>query len=613
MNFKQAISASLVLALAPIAANAETYVWTETGQGYLSDATSETVEVASTGTFNVDVKNTASITVSNGGTVSIESIDHIPAALNYTQDGKLYVADIQIFGATTNVLEIAEGKKVTITVGKFFDVVWPHEGDDWRKTISPLSTACVWKGGSRGNFGNSTGAYGSGTAAVWTKGSSGSSYASDTLTIKNALFTNEVAIVVNGQSMLVGACLLYDVALTMAKDKYLIMQGDMRGPGKLVFRREKIGTATTSAPVIVRNYGTPCNIYCPVEVARTSENGTANQNATVQFAPNNGGTFHLRGTVSGDGNVLAQEYNYTGGAVFVYGDMSGFTGLMQINLNMSSSSNCMFMVPNTVGGTVQIDDNNGKELCGSAGTYIFKSLSGEVKGGSSAVTIVTGEGDTEPKTIAYTKGTGAWTLEKRGSSQLTVTGADFSHYTLNGGTLVTVGSQAIGTDITTTASGSITGTTTQPWKYTFTPSADGVVIESESITVAQNWLEDHNLAGATADDLTAARPAGDESNGYSYLACYALGLDPSDPTSTPKVEASFGADGKFQLSLGGCGEIPDGIGISLSFLASDDNSSFSAEQGVSGNGESATLAIDPADVANVKFYKIRIDISGTAE
>ena len=81
-------------------------------------------------------------------------------------------------------------------------------------------------------------------------------------------------------------------------------------------------------------------------------------------------------------------------------------------------------------------------------------------------------------------------------------------------------------------------------------AVDGVIVDVEDgIIVTSDWLTDNGLSNATAQDLSAARPAGANSNGYSYYACYALGLDPTEPTDTPLVSVSVDGSGNFVVSV----------------------------------------------------------------
>lgn len=384
------------------------------GWGTLATAN---IAFASTGTLTNDCANIASLTVSNGGTVYFPSATGIPAALSFTENGGVTVADIELIAALTNVLDIADGKTVTITLKNWFsfEVTAADLADsswDWRAHVTALSGVNVWTGGATGTLDNGTST--------------------------SLLVTEEVTLTIAGNHNLNGGCFLYDVTFKQTSG-YLNQYGTFTGPGRIIYD----GSDKT---VVIRNASGTANIY----------NDVVFTGGTSKLATHRAQTTNFRGAVSGSGKIYAQQYDTQttnkGYNIFA-GDMSGFTGEIETAFN-NSNYYIQFTgaATNLVNATVKLDSTgNGTALCGSAGTYTFGSLSGKVKGGSEDVTIVTGSGDAEAKSIAYTAGTGSWMLKKEGSQQLTVTGADFASYVINGGKLATVSAQTIDGDTPTIA------------------------------------------------------------------------------------------------------------------------------------------------------------------
>ena len=560
---------------------------------YIDGAFPESITVGmiwkgATSILTNDCANTDGITIAaDGGKVYFPSASGIPTNLTFTENGGVIVPDIALIPSITNILNIAEGKTVTITLKDYFsfNVTAADLADsswDWRADVTAPAGVYVWCGTSGGNFGDTSN---------WKVNDAAPSTIS---TVAKALVTGDATININGNYNLNGACFLGDVTFTQSNG-YLNMYGDIYGPGRIVLTRP-----SGKNGIVLRNSSNICNVYADVEVKANSENG-----ATVQFGAHNNGTTSFHGAISGAGPINVAEYNNSGaGYTYIYGDMSGFTGTMTINAK-NSSTFLQFATPNTVAGAVVCTTGNGA-LCGEEGIYAFGSLSGKVKGGANAVTIVTGGADTAPKSIAYTAGTGSWTLKKQGSQQLTVTGSNFASYKLNNGTLVLPSeTEAIATDV----SGCSVVTASAP---TYTLSTNGGVIAEDGdtcILVSGEWLTSNNLTGQTAEALTADRADG---NGYSYLACYALGLDPTNPESVPLATYTPGTDGNLVVRLSGCGTIPDGVTIELKLLSATSigaDATFTEKETASvGSGIAKTFTITPSAEMSCEYFKVGIDI-----
>ena len=375
------------------------------------------ITFASSGTLTTECANITSLTVSNGGTVYFPSAAGIPATLSFTENGGVTVAAIDMIASVTNVLDIAENKTVTITLkGWFsFEVTAENLADsswDWRANVTALSGVNVWTGGETGTLNDGTST--------------------------SLLVTNEVVLTIAGKHNLNGGCFLYDVTFKQTSG-YLNQYGTFTGPGRIIYDG-------SGEMVVIRNASGTANIY----------NDVVFTGGTSKLATHRAQTTKFFGAVSGSGKIYAQQYdtnNTNKGYNIFAGDMSGFTGEIETAFN-NSSYYIQFTdaATNLVNATVKLDSiGNGTALCGSAGTYTFGSLSGKVTGGSEAVTIVTGSGDAEAKSIAYTPGSADWTLKKEGSMLLTITGEDFASYVINGGKLATVLAQTIDGDTPTIA------------------------------------------------------------------------------------------------------------------------------------------------------------------
>lgn len=164
---------------------------------------------------------------------------------------------------------------------------------------------------------------------------------------------------------------------------------------------------------------------------------------------------------------------------------------------------------------------------------------------------------------------------------------------------------------------------TYKYVYTFTPETPTTIaaadsngiVSSGSITVPAYWIEAvaklDAAASGLASTLVTDRSTG---NGYSYLACYALGLDPADATSIPKVTITTDSSGNFVIGLDGV-TLASNVSVTLSVKSTTDISDANSfvdytEASESGSGVGTTFTITPSSVSNVEFFKIAIDISG---
>ncbi|MBQ8126163.1 MAG: hypothetical protein IJ173_09865 [Kiritimatiellae bacterium] len=150
-------------------------------------------------------------------------------------------------------------------------------------------------------------------------------------------------------------------------------------------------------------------------------------------------------------------------------------------------------------------------------------------------------------------------------------------------------------------------------------AVDGVIVDGEDgIIVTSDWLTDNGLSNATASDLTAARAAGENSNGYSYYACYALGLDPTKEEDKPEVRVTTDANGKFVITLtdkdGKVLDVADNVAVTLSVKTGTNPEAVTGEGSEGeivageGTGEDQSFVIDPTKVESVKYYKVQINI-----
>ena len=210
-------------------------------------------------------------------------------------------------------------------------------------------------------------------------------------------------------------------------------------------------------------------------------------------------------------------------------------------------------------------------------------------------------------------------FNKKGSGQLTITGAFTSIGTVDvagSGALVLVvaGDDSLESAITyDCASGTECAVSDDFKTYTFTlADVEVEVDDGTTVTVPATWLETYDLTSATASDLTADRSEG---NGYSYFACYALGLNPTDADSVPLATITSDSNGNFVVGLTGYGTIPDNVSITLSLVSTtdiDDDFAAYTPTSTSGSGIDTTFTITPSTESSGEFFKVKITI-GSAE
>ena len=274
----------------------------------------------------------------------------------------------------------------------------------------------------------------------------------------------------------------------------------IEGSGKIVASGLKCFRMATA--------NTMLDIYSPIQL----------DSDLAFFVHNTNAKAVLHGAITGDKSITFQDVNKSstttkGCAVVFDCDLSGFTGNIETPSKngesdspsfYSDSSYIAFAKPGTIGAKVTINRNSDSQaLCTAAGTYSFASLSGKVIGGTEAVTIVTGSGEasTDEKTITYTAGSGNWGLQKEGPGQLIVASADFSSYKLNGGTLVAVGQQTVGTTITTDTPSTIVSSSESPWTYSLSLAIGAVTFDYYSAYTAAKTVT-ANVTGIVADNTT---------------------------------------------------------------------------------------------------------------
>lgn len=134
----------------------------------------------------------------------------------------------------------------------------------------------------------------------------------------------------------------------------------------------------------------------------------------------------------------------------------------------------------------------------------------------------------------------------------------------------------------------------------------GVV--ADGVIVTDTWLTTYGLSSATAETLAASRSEG---NGYSFLACYALGLDPMDKTDKPIVTLVSNSDGTLKAML----VHPNGTEISAAdtVTLTTTYTRYTSPNAVSGTELASPNAISVANAVDsttgVGYIKATVSIS----
>ena len=447
------------------------------------------ITFASTGTLTNNCANIASLTVSNGGTVYFPSATGIPATLTFSNGGTVLVDNEEVAAAVaekitgqqnvtikfpslkvtagaTVAYSLTDNATVAITLandtktgdtlltstagnlptGATYTLLSPNTGSAslfFDAVVSGSTVTAKYKQGVYVWAGADNAAaeiYGN-----WKIADADGSIDTVATTKPSVCIFPADALITVGKFDCSSILLLGNVSLgssTGWANSYInIANGSIvEGSGKF------ITIADEKAPF--RNNGATVAFYSDIEFQQ-NYGFWASGNGTYTFY---GKLIAASGTTVTLNDAGASKYGTL--RFVVAGDMSEFEGTLETAYSNSDNSYLQFTgdATNLVNATVVLGTKgNGTALCGSAGTYTFGSLSGKVTGGSAAVTIVTGSGDAEAKSIAYTADSGSWTLTKKGSQQLTVTDADFASYVLGGGTLVTVNEQTIDGDAPTIA------------------------------------------------------------------------------------------------------------------------------------------------------------------
>ncbi len=225
--------------------------------------------------------------------------------------------------------------------------------------------------------------------------------------------------------------LLGDLTLTKGNKPYTLEFGlndnnasnVAEGPGKIILNG-CTGLCTTQ----LKGKGTGViSIYSDIVVSSA---------ATLQpgaYRSSQAAYLDIYGAVTGSADITVDDLYSSGstikpGFLRFFGDMSGYTGTMTTEFD-AEQSYLQFggAATNLASATVVLySTGNASNLCATAGTYTFGSLSGKVTGGSEDVTLVVNGGTS----IAYTKGTSDWNLTYGAAKKLTVTGDNFGVYTL---------------------------------------------------------------------------------------------------------------------------------------------------------------------------------------
>ena len=488
----------------PAATTSGTYSFT-IGEGKTADSSltgdwgtlaTANITFASTGTLTNDCANTASITVSGGGTVYFPSATGIPATLIFSNGGTVLVdneevaADVEekitgqenvtiklpsleVTAGATVAYSLTDNATVTITLangtkaddtlltstagnlptGATYTLLSPNTGAAslFFDTVVSGSTVTakykqgvyVWAGADNGTLA---------TASNWKVADADGLIENVAQTVPsaniNCVFPADATVSVgkcNSGSILLLGDVTLDSTTQSWGDSYINF-----GNGSVVEGSGKFITIDNGMPAF-RNTGVTATFYSDIEFRSSS---------FAFWVSTGSGTYTFYGKLIAESGKSVTFNDKNGSKMYgtmrivVAGDMSEFEGTLETAYSYSNSSYLQFTgdATNLVNATVVLGTKgNRTALCGSAGTYTFGSLSGKVTGGSEAVTIVTGGSDAESKSIAYTAGTGSWTLKKEGSKQLTITGEDFASYVINGGKLATVLAQRIDGDTPTIA------------------------------------------------------------------------------------------------------------------------------------------------------------------
>lgn len=137
-------------------------------------------------------------------------------------------------------------------------------------------------------------------------------------------------------------------------------------------------------------------------------------------------------------------------------------------------------------------------------------------------------------------------------------------------------------------------------------TATNIVVSADFVT---NYLASVK-ATAVASTLIASRTEG---NKLSYLASYALGLDPTDEEDKPLVDVQTDAEGKFIVTLknkdGNTLNVANNVAVKLTMKSGTSPDALNTTtEATTGTGESASFTITPSDVETVKYYKIQVNI-----
>lgn len=387
----------------------------------------------------------------------------------------------------------------------------------------------------------------------------------------------------------------------------------------------KGGTLDTRSRNITLGNGSSPGYFC-------ISNGTANVNAFLLGGSSgnadtlevSGGSLNVGdtrlGTVSGvTGNLVINggEMTASDGNYVRLGHVSGATGNLELNGGVLK-----VYEPLASSGTGTIAFNGGilAPMDTSAMTFNLANITSTIADGGM---MVSNDYTVTIKMTGFSAGDGVVSpkITKKGSGELILSGFNSVSFsptiTVEDGTLVV---ETTRTDWYTL--GAFTKVEQDGTTYTFSPSA----IAEEGVTIPSDWIEEYDLAalataqGTTVEALLASDSAVTAENGYNYFVCYALGLDPTDETSTPKI-AAVASDGNLAFSLAGV-SIPEGVTVTAQLKGGDEPSLLVDIDGATatavGSAEgtpttSKPITIDLAAISVVKYYKLSLDISATED
>ncbi len=565
------------------------------------------------GTIDMEAGDTLAYPLESGATVNITLTDSTKSG-----DTLLTLADSSVSGVTFNLLSPNTG-----AASKFFAADTSTSGSITARYVSGVY---IWNGTDGDEWG---------TAADWLKVASDGT----TSTATSAPDTNTTVIIPNDATIKGGKynvrniLLLGDLTYTYSGNSSygnnnLNINGIVEGSGKFIMTGANIRSADSG----------PIYFYSELKLA-----------ADTVFFIHSSKYAYFYGKISGSGNITFNDSNNstsTYGAYITFaGDMSEYTGTITTPTSSSSSNNsttfandnsyiCFSNSTFNCGGTVVINRNKSSQpLCALAGTYTFSSLSGNVYSDSSSdVTIVTGEGDTENKTITHAFASGSstnWKLTKKGSCQLTIESNNFAEYVLCAGTLVLPAEATVKDSSGNTVVGSESdGTYTYALNYAvtdsngdtiyYTSAADAISAGCTAISCAVSLDESYTIPSGVTVTYTAPFTGALTLNGgtLEFGTSYA-----GDVSGTIAVSAAstinYNQTGSIVKHTGvitGSGDLTIDFGTKGAGYASTTSSTYSGTMTIASNNSqtSAIGLMTPATTAGIPSLTLNSSVTSVS-